>query len=95
LGDSTNRNTPVKVPGLTNVLQLTAGATHSLALHSDGTVSSFGYSRLGLGDSTTRNTPVKVPGLTYVLQLTAGAAHSLALHNDGTVSAFGRNNDGQ
>ena len=47
LGDTTNRNTPVKVPGLTNVTQLAAGGAHSLALHSDGTVSSFGYNEVG------------------------------------------------
>ena len=46
MGDTTNRNTPVKVPGLTNMTQLTAGY-HSLALHSDGTVSSFGYNNNG------------------------------------------------
>ena len=47
MGDTTNRNTPVKVPGLTNVMQLAAGEYHSLALHGDGTVSSFGRNSYG------------------------------------------------
>ena len=47
LGDTTNRNTPTKVQGLTNVMQLTAGGYHSLALHGDGTVSSFGSNHFG------------------------------------------------
>ena len=47
LGDTTDRNTPTKVTGLTNVTQLAAGEAHSLVLHDDGTVSSFG--RFGYG----------------------------------------------
>ena len=42
MGDRTDRTTPTKVPGLTGVKQLTAGGAHSLALHDNGTVSSFG-----------------------------------------------------
>ena len=43
---------PTVVPGLSNVMQLTAGWEHTLALHRDGTVSAFGrngYGQLGLG----------------------------------------------
>ena len=47
LGDGTNRNTPTKVTGLTNVTQLAAGDSHSLVLHDDGTVSSFGHNYNG------------------------------------------------
>ena len=46
LGDTTQRTAPTKVPGLTNVTQLAAGS-HSLALHGDGTVSSFGANNNG------------------------------------------------
>jgi alpha-tubulin suppressor-like RCC1 family protein len=42
LGDTTDRNTPTKVTGLANVMQLAAGEYHSLALHNDGAVSAFG-----------------------------------------------------
>ena len=42
MGDTTNRNTPTKVTGLANVMQLAAGSAHSLVLHDDGTVSAFG-----------------------------------------------------
>ena len=47
MGDTTDRTTPTNVPGLTGVKQLTAGGEHSLALHDDGTVSSFGRNRNG------------------------------------------------
>ena len=47
MGDRTDRTTPTKVPRLTDVTQLTAGFYHSLALHDDGTVSSFGSNSFG------------------------------------------------
>ena len=47
MGDTTDRTTPTKVPGLTSVKQLTAGGSHSLALHDDGTVSAFGRNSYG------------------------------------------------
>ena len=42
MGDTTKRTTPTKVLELTSVKQLTAGGDHSLALHGNGMVSSFG-----------------------------------------------------
>ena len=47
LGHSADRTTPTKVPGLTNVTQLTAGGSYSLALHNDGAVSAFGWNYYG------------------------------------------------
>ena len=38
---------PTKVPGLTGVTQLAGGGYHTVALHGDGTVSSFGYDNYG------------------------------------------------
>jgi len=47
MGDKNWRSAPTKVPGLTGVTQLAAGKDHSLALHDDGTVSSFGFGLYG------------------------------------------------
>ena len=47
LGDTKRRNTPTKVTGLANVMQLAAGDLYSLALHNDGTVSAFGRNNYG------------------------------------------------
>jgi len=41
------RNAPTKVLGLTGVTQLAAGGYHTLALHGDNTVSSFGKNNYG------------------------------------------------
>lgn len=108
LGSPTNNGTnianptPTVVPGLTGVVAVAAGANHSLALRSDGTVLAFGLNDVGqLGNSTNNNTdtanptPTVVPDLSGVIALAAGSNHSLALRSDGTVVAFGQNFLGQ
>ena len=123
LGDGTTvsyRNAPVRVktpdrktypdlPADFTYVQVSAGASHSLALGSDGNVYAWGYNgdgRLGDGTSSNRYTPVRVktpdrktyPDLpkdfTY-LQVSAGYAHSLALGSDGNAYAWGWNDYGQ
>ncbi len=62
----TDRNTPGLVAGLTDVVAIAAGTTHSLAVKRDGTIWAWGSNRSGqLGDGTTsdRVTPVQVRGL--------------------------------
>ncbi len=78
-------------------VQLAAGNSHSVALLSDGTVKTWGYSvggQLGYpgGDAYT---PTTVPGLQNVIAIGAGAGHTVALQSDGTVKAWGANNHGQ
>lgn len=45
-GTTTNRATPVQVPGLTGVTAVAAGAIHSLVLRNDGTVWAWGPGRV-------------------------------------------------
>ncbi len=73
--------------GLTNVVAIAAGWSHSLALKRDGAVVAWGYNSSG---QTT------VPaGLTNVVAIASGDNHSLALKGDGTVIAWGYNYYGQ
>ena len=85
------------------VVAVAAGASHSLALCSDGTVVAWGYNddgQLGNGSNTASNVPVLVnlsgvlAGKT-VISIAAGYYHSLALCSDGTVAAWGGNTAGQ
>ena len=81
-----------------DVVQVTAGLVHALAVRSDGTVwawGSNGHGELGDGSTTDRSTPVQVAGLTGITQVAAGAFFSLALRSDGTVWAWGDNHNGQ
>jgi alpha-tubulin suppressor-like RCC1 family protein len=85
---------PKQVQLLSGVSSISAGANHSLALKSDGTVWAWGYNAQGeLGNGTTTNSslPVQVSGLSGVISISAGANHSLALKSDGTVWAWGEN----
>ncbi|MFN8513450.1 MAG: choice-of-anchor D domain-containing protein [Thermomicrobiales bacterium] len=104
LGDGTINSpgqdaTPGQVSGLSGITAIAAGAYHSLALKSDGTVFSWGRDAEGqLGDGTigpTSPTPTVVPGLSGIAAIAAGQYHSLALKNDGTVLAWGSDASGQ
>jgi alpha-tubulin suppressor-like RCC1 family protein len=97
-GTTTNRLSPLVVPGLSGVIAVAAGDSHSVALKSDGTVAAWGYNFNGqLGDGTTTDSlsPVAIAGLTGVLAVAAGDAHTVALKSDGTVWAWGYNGDGE
>ena len=86
------------------IMQVAAGATHSLALATDGTIYAWGKNEYGqLGNDSTINSPIPVAVKTAgtpmdgkkIIQIHAGYEHSLALASDGTVYAWGRNNSGQ
>jgi polygalacturonase len=74
-------------PVLTNATGVAAGAYHTLALISDGTVSAWGDDSVGQCD---------VPaGLSNVVSIAAGAYHNLALRTDGSLVAWGDDSAGQ
>jgi alpha-tubulin suppressor-like RCC1 family protein len=89
---------PVQAAGLTDVVAVSAGDEHVLALKSDGSVYSWGRNMYGqLGDASTqeRRSPVPVPGLSGIVGIAAGTWHSLAVRNDGVVFGWGDNRHGQ
>ncbi len=99
-------NTPLQ-----NIVAISAGTTHSLALAADGTVWAWGANfrgQLGNGKKGTtqddeyesENYPVKMKidtntSLENIVAIYAGGEHSLALKSDGTVWATGYNEYGQ
>lgn len=87
------------------VVAIAAGAHHSLALCSDGSVIGWGFNSRGqLGDNTTTDRLVPVAVNTSplsalygkrVVAIAAGGEYSLALCSDGSVAAWGNNGYGQ
>jgi alpha-tubulin suppressor-like RCC1 family protein len=90
----------VQVGALTAWSQIAAGALHSLAVKTDGTLWSWGsnsYGQLGLGDGYTisRSSPVQVGALTNWADVAAGYSHSIAVKTDGTLWSWGNNGSGR
>ncbi|MGD0452381.1 MAG: IPT/TIG domain-containing protein [Solirubrobacteraceae bacterium] len=90
---------PVQVSGVSGVTAIAAGARHSLALLSNGTVMAWGEDAFGeLGDGSivrSHQAPVAVSGLSGVTAIAAGGEHSLALLSDGTVATWGEDKYGE
>jgi len=99
-----SRNTPSKVFSFTTYKAVAAGASHCLALSSDGTVSSWGNNtsgQLGTGvnySSTNYDMDIDTSGVLSgktIIAIAAGHSHSLAVASDGTVYSWGNNFSGQ
>ena len=100
-------NNPTDASKGLKAVQVSAGASHSLALGSDGCVYSWGNNPYGqLGNNTTTDSSFPVPvrdpksptdaiKRLKALQISAGASHSLAVGSDGYAYAWGYNANGQ
>jgi alpha-tubulin suppressor-like RCC1 family protein len=97
-GSYTNRVFPVVTGTMSDITSLSAGAYHSLALRSNGTVWAWGdsrYGQLGTTPSYGVRFPVQVSNLNSITAVSAASVHSLALKSNGTVWAWGNNYNGE
>ncbi|MDR0664162.1 MAG: hypothetical protein LBF86_01385 [Helicobacteraceae bacterium] len=102
LGDNNSRVIFTEVTSLNgkNIIAVSAGVGHSLALSSNGKVYAAGNNgdgQLGLGDNNDRATFTEVTSLNgkNITAVAAGAYHTIALDDSGKVYAAGFNLYGQ
>jgi hypothetical protein len=85
-------STPVTVPGLTNVVSVAAGDSHTCALLANGKVTCWGYNKGGqLGDGTTtaHANPTEVLGVENAVRISAGYAQTCAVLSDDSLMCWG------
>jgi hypothetical protein len=94
-----NSSVPVPQSGLSGVIALNGGNSHSMALKADGTVWAWGLNSSGcVGDGLYASHvlfPVQAIGVSGISKIAGGFYHSMALKNDGTVWTWGDNEFGQ
>jgi len=90
LGDLSlsSQSTVTEIPGLENIIEVTAGSTFAAALDQDGMVWVWGALSYDA-------TPVQLDGIDDVVQIAAGADHLLMLSGEGEIFSFGANQYGQ
>jgi alpha-tubulin suppressor-like RCC1 family protein len=106
LGDgleNDSNTTPASVPGLSDVVQLSAGARHACALRSDQSLWCWGDGQYGqLGDGVFHNgfpyyvtTPVAAVQLSDVVEVSCGGTHTCVRNGQDEVMCLGNGSSGQ
>ena len=78
--------------------QVAAGSSHTIFLHSDGTLWGAGqnaFGQLGDGTFTDHSAPARIGTASNWTAVAAGQEHNLALRADGTLWAWGLNDFGE
>lgn len=86
------------VSGLMNVISISSGIDHTVALINNGTVWAWGqntYGQLGDGTNKSESSPIEVPGLSDIVYATSGEFQTIAISKNGTVYGWGSDNSGQ
>ena len=88
---------PIPVPGLSDVVAVSAGSGYTFARLANGTAKSWGanYSgQLGNGTDSSDPSPTPISSLSAVSALAAGDTQSLALLSNGSARSWGYNGAG-
>ena len=108
---SLNSQVPIKVPGVTDCVQIAGGGNHTCVIHNGGAVSCWGSNASGqVGQPASANascaeskgspvpcitSPVLVPGLSGVVEIRGGEQQTCVRKTDQTVWCWGDNSQGQ
>ncbi|KAL0227787.1 hypothetical protein RCL1_003930 [Eukaryota sp. TZLM3-RCL] len=98
---SPNLNIPTKVTSISNVVSVSAGHGHSLALLSNGKVMVWGYNHVGqlgigtAGFSAGKTSPFELSFTHPVKKIVACSDHSFFITESGELFATGSNSNGQ
>lgn len=101
--DLTGSPTPLQVADITDATAVSAGGSHTCAIHEDDTASCWGNNDDGqLGnDKTNRSSsplqisPVQVTDLSDAIAITAGGSHTCTLRQTSTITCWGNNENEQ
>jgi len=83
---------------LDNVVYVSTGHSHTMAIRSDGSLWAWGgnaYGQLGGGTTTDSHIPVRITAIEDVIFVSAGGSHTIAILSDGSLWAWGNNADGR
>lgn len=105
VGDEPGEMPPAAIPGLSNIVKLSAGGgTHTCAVRDDDTLRCWGtndFGQLGLGNTVAygnkpgETAPPKVNLKGAVKSVAVGGGHTCALLSDDSVRCWGENSYGQ
>ena len=89
---------PAQISGLSNIVSISAGYAHSVAVSSDGKVWTWGSnSNKQLGDDTSgsRYMPIALSSISGAVKVTSGGTFNFVYLSNSQAKAFGQNEDGQ
>ncbi|WP_027184816.1 RCC1 domain-containing protein [Desulfovibrio inopinatus] len=94
LGDTTQRNEPVQVTGVSGVKKIATNFGHTLVIDGDDLLFAWGkddYGKLGDSNTASQPSPIQIGTETW-LEIAAGLQHSLGIKKaDNSLWAWGRN----
>lgn len=97
LGDSADRNAPLRVGFDADWVAVATGVAHTCALKQDGSVWCFGantFGQLGQGTTVASSAPLRVALPGVAVQLSSEANTACAVLDDGQLFCWGRNWEG-